>query len=93
MCVFENQPIHKLEICKREKRENSETLFYKDCRERGGGGGQRHRERQRESRNNMKRVELGFHGQLNCLLLQVPTAGFPDSVFVALFRTIVEGVH
>ena len=45
----------------------------------------------------MKRVELGFHSQLNCLLLQVPTAGFPDSVFVALFRTIVEradcGVH
>ena len=35
-------------------------------------------------------VELGCHGELDCLLLQVPTAGLMDFVFVTLFHTAVE---
>ena len=39
----------------------------------------------------MKReVELGSHSELDCLLLQIPTAGLLDSVFVTLFHTAVE---
>ena len=37
--------------------------------------------------------ELGCHGELGCLLLQVPTAGLSDSVFVTLFRTAIERAH
>ena len=35
-------------------------------------------------------VELGSDGDLDCSLLQVPNAAWPDSAFVTLFRTGVE---
>ena len=36
-------------------------------------------------------VEPGSRSELDrCLLLQVPAAGCPDSVFVVLFRTAIE---
>jgi len=39
----------------------------------------------------MKReVELGSHSELDYLLLQIPTPGLSDSVFVTLFCTAVE---
>ena len=35
-------------------------------------------------------MERGSHSEFGCLLLQVPTAGPVDFVFVTLFRTAVE---
>ena len=35
-------------------------------------------------------MELGSHSELDCLSLQFSTAGFPDSIFVTLFRTAVK---
>ena len=35
-------------------------------------------------------VELGSHSELDSALLQVSTAGSPDSVFGTLFRTAVQ---
>ena len=46
-----------------------------------------------EPRSDMKReVKLGSYtrSELDCLLLQVPATGFPDSVFVTLFCTAVK---
>lgn len=43
----------------------------------------------------MKReVKLGSHtrSELDCLSLQVSAAGFPDCVFVALFRIAVKTI-
>ena len=37
-----------------------------------------------------REMELGFYSELDCLLLQVPTADLSDSVFVTLFCTPVE---
>ena len=46
-----------------------------------------------EPRSGLKReVELGSRGELDDPLLQVSTAGSPDSFFVAVSRTTVERV-